>query len=308
MRWRTSALALAALMVSGCAFADGDPWGALDPSLEAAFAPAPEHLTDEGWLETTGDYAVELEELAVVFGSLSVSLSGEAAEAFDPADPPPGYSNCHGGHCHADDGRLVPYEQVAVEAGAAGGASRVTAVTIRDVVPLGPEPSHVGITLCDGHCWLDRGVLTSVEVLALELRFHGRVFDLREGREGETRRLPEEGVAVEAVWPLEVVLRAPLEVPVDGDHPVGVRLDAVVHVPDQLFDGIEWAAVLPADPADDPVDPGGAGPLADRIAENLAEHGDLHVEVHRFGGDFAFGEDQANEEEGEHEEEDDHDH
>lgn len=38
--------------------------------------------------------------------------AGGSGGVFDPADPPAGYTLCHGGHCHATDGRLVSYEEI----------------------------------------------------------------------------------------------------------------------------------------------------------------------------------------------------
>ena len=40
---------------------------------------------------------------------------GGQGAAFDPSNPPAGYSLCHAGHCHHESGRLVSYEEIAIE-------------------------------------------------------------------------------------------------------------------------------------------------------------------------------------------------
>ncbi|MEW5848920.1 MAG: hypothetical protein AB2A00_08900 [Myxococcota bacterium] len=90
--------------------------------MQAAFtfpsATAP-ITTDQG-------FTVVVESATVALPGATVSTaatSGEGSSTFDPANPPPGCTLCHGGHCHCGD-RLVPYEELAGGGGTAGESAR----------------------------------------------------------------------------------------------------------------------------------------------------------------------------------------
>ena len=109
-------LSVVALGASSCAFDDGDPWARASFELSLGFEPGAARLDDEGRLVTPGDWAIALETPIAHVDSVTLTMAGEAGTlSFDPAEPPPGYSLCHNGHCHADDGRLVDYEDIELE-------------------------------------------------------------------------------------------------------------------------------------------------------------------------------------------------
>jgi hypothetical protein len=233
------------LASSACTFAPGQPWGALEPSLEVVFAPSESRITDEGWLRTSTDYALDLDLFAIRLDGLLLSqtLAGSAAPtAFDPADPPAGYSLCHGGHCHAADGSLVDYADIEAElAGAAGlsGKTLTAPVTLGLFEPAA-EPTQVSLGECSDHCWLDRGTLSRVSVALSEVSVGGRVYDLRPGA---GRRLPEEGVAIGGVLAHSVIIDEAIDEPFDGSEPVGLSLDVRLAVTPALFDGVDFEAL-----------------------------------------------------------------
>ena len=108
--YRASAL-LASLLASSCTLFGGQPWGFADVELQVAFAPEESRRTDDGWLLTSSDFAYELSDFSVDVAAVRLRISNDAAGgggAFDPANPPPGYSLCHQGHCHRDDRRDRP--------------------------------------------------------------------------------------------------------------------------------------------------------------------------------------------------------
>lgn len=271
-----------ALVAAGCAFEDGQPWGRAEMALNAAFAPPAERRTPDGDLETADSYALRLEAVEVAFDGVTVHVAGEdAPRGFDPARPPPGFSLCHNGHCHADDGRLVPYDQVAIEAGLGGGGGfRLTRPVAAGRLALGPDPTPVALGDCPDDCLLRRGVVRAVELRLIELHVRGRVFDLR-----PRSRLPADGVAFEATVPLDVNLVATVDAEdgrVDEGEPIGVGLFASFALPAQLFDGVAWPDLLPAAPSDEVVPLGGALPFREALDRNLRHFGGLIVEVHRF--------------------------
>ena len=127
--WRYGLLVL---LSSGCALNEGRGFATLEQaSLEAEFAPEPARVLD-GRIVTNQGFTVAVEQLTLDIDSLELSsVSGSSSETFDPAHPPPGYTLCHSGHCHKDDGSLVSYADVAAEL--AGGAESFVPVVSFDI-------------------------------------------------------------------------------------------------------------------------------------------------------------------------------
>ena len=98
------------LLLLGCAFGPGHGFGEIAAAdLAVAFEPGEARDLGDGWvLANTGD-RFTLDTLVFTVESLDLlALEGGGSATFDPANPPAGYSLCHGGHCHADDGRGRP--------------------------------------------------------------------------------------------------------------------------------------------------------------------------------------------------------
>ena len=265
-------LALTSL-AGGCAFAPGDAWGHLDLAVAVRFDPGSSRLTDEGWLKTSTSYAIEIEALTVRLDAVTVAMQGTGADAsFDPAAPPPGYSLCDNGHCHADDGSLPTYEEVALAlAGGTGGAQTVVdAAGAAVAATAGGAPVALGV--CPGGCDLAPGVLHAVRVTVLEVGLEGRVRDLLSG---EAARLPEGGVPILATWPALLTWSAPLDGVVGEGQPAAVNVQATVELPPQLFDGVDWGAHLVGGASFD------TGALDDEVLDNLVEHGALTATLTR---------------------------
>src|SRR5688572_4227131 len=114
-----------------CTFEDGHGFSTVDrASLEARLEPGVARdlgnhtvLTDVGYQVHLDSATLEVDEVAL---EELVGGGASGGTSFDPANPPPGYSLCHGGHCHADDGRLVEYAEI--EAELAGGGARFSPV------------------------------------------------------------------------------------------------------------------------------------------------------------------------------------
>lgn len=246
-------LASAALLALGCTFEDGQPWGVAEVSLEARFAPSEGRLED-GRLKTSHGLTIELDEVGAAFGVVVLTGAAGAATAFDPADPPPGYSLCHNGHCHHESGALVEYEDIAIEQ--AGGSEWVLDVAA-DLTDLGAEPRRLALGACPDGCQLPRGRVVAAGTRMTRLRVVGTAF-------GEG--LPEEGLAFEHDLALNADVRTQLDAAVDRDAPIGLRVELLFDVPAQLFDRV--------DPA--------AEDAADRLRENLAEHAEITASVARF--------------------------
>ncbi|TNF34313.1 MAG: hypothetical protein EP329_07380 [Deltaproteobacteria bacterium] len=268
-----AALAVAALVAPACAFADGDPWGRLELDL-AARVDASADRVEDGAIKTARDYLVRLDAVEVEVEHVVVrQRAAGAAAAFDPADPPEGYSLCHNGHCHSADGRLVSYEDIAAEVAGAGAGSgpSVTLEALEGAVTLPVAPATLGASSqvpldeCPGGCTFARGDLDTLEVALIEVRVTGVVHDRLTG---DSARLPAAGRRFDVVLPASVVT-ASLDGAFDKGEPVGLRLSVTVEVPASLFDGPDWATAEDAD-------------LAALLAESFDEHASLTLERSSF--------------------------
>ena len=72
---------VAALLVpvlSGC-LGDGLPWGQLEASMTASFAPSSGRLDDQGRLKTADNYVVDNLKVTVGFDAFSLVLAAQGA-------------------------------------------------------------------------------------------------------------------------------------------------------------------------------------------------------------------------------------
>jgi len=254
----------------GCAFSEGDPWGLAEVTFEAYMAPPPSRLTDEGHLKTSSSYAIQIDSLMVAFDAVTLRIAGAQTATFDPADPPPGYSLCHNGHCHKDDGTLPTYEEIIAELGIQGGGGAVAIPVAIPELAISATPTAVTLGDCPNGCTMERASLTGIEVLVKTVTLKGRVFDQLPP---ETARLPAEGVAVDLTLPLDLRLFNPVDVSFAPGERVGARFPIVLSIPPTVLDGVDWA--LPEDTTDTAV--------SEAFAENLlASPESFSVFVERF--------------------------
>lgn len=229
------ALVAGSALAQGCAWGEGEPFATLTARIEARLeVPADRDLGD-GWQMLASNYQIAIDTLVVEAGTVALGDAGEGAGVFDPANPPPGYTDCHNGHCHAEDGSLVPYEQIAGELGAGG------AVTVARL-PVGALDLAAGEGRgleCTPSCDLP---LADIIVAALDLtrvQASGRV---RDGR--SPPRFPGE-----RDWALDLVLAgdqplvlsSPLDLPADRRHEPDVALELTLAMTSQIFDDVAWA-------------------------------------------------------------------
>ena len=228
-----------ALLVSSCTFTgDGDPWGEVAFDVEASFQ-AGERL-ESGRVLTSRNYSIEVSEVELHLGSVTLNLVPAGTnQDFDPANPPEGFSLCHNGHCHADSGELVSFEDVAIIAaqreGDAGGVTQ--AIDARML--LSSTPTAVPLSECSDACQTNFGELASVDLNVVGISFEGRVFDTL-----QEARLSDEGVPISATIPLNLNLQRKVGTAADKSTPVGIGVDVDLVLDGTLFDKIEWADLL----------------------------------------------------------------
>lgn len=174
--------ALAAVMLAGCTFQPGTAFGTLEgATLEARFQPKASRLDESGRLITNTGYRLRIDSLRLVPRQLDFqSTSGRAASggSFDPANPPPGYSLCHGGHCHRDDGALIDYADIEAEL-SGGSLKTATVLSLPTAVAFnllgGSE--KVALSECKPGCQLDRGTWSKAVLSFSTLTASGSVED-----------------------------------------------------------------------------------------------------------------------------------
>jgi hypothetical protein len=279
------ALSASLLVVAstGCTLFAGEPWGEAELKADVRFSPEASRLTDDGALKTAKDYALVLETLTLGVREIDLVMSegGTAAAAFDPANPPPGYSLCHGGHCHADDGRLVDYDDIAIEVAGAGGAGEFTALRpAREGVIdlLAGTPVEPSFDDCLDDCLLPRGSFVSSGMTLESLVVDATVFDLRPA---SGARLPASGVAVSVRVPLDARVDARVEGAIDDTSSPRVEIVLHLEVTEALFDGVDFAAVLGSDPPDTRVALDGFLSVTEAIAALVLDESSVNVDVDR---------------------------
>jgi len=216
----------------GCALDPGHGFATVEAaSLEGRFEPGPARGLDGGFLTDEG-YAVTLDLLTLDVESIGFDelRTAGGGEAFDPAHPPPGYTLCHGGHCHAEDGRLVPYAEVEAELSGGGGFARVVtlgAAAVFDLLDSAKRPLSDAVPSNE----LPRTSLRRIVVRARTVEVRGAV-------ESEVLTPPREldltlAGAFEVASPFELAI---------GDEGLGaIELDVTLELDGTLFDGVDFA-------------------------------------------------------------------
>ncbi len=234
-------------LLAGCTFAPGGGWVTLErATLDAALVPGEARDLGEDRVLSDLAWTVQLHSLWLELGEVELQeLQGGLGASFDPADPPAGYSLCHGGHCHASDGSLVSYAEIEAEL-AGGGASWQTVVWLpveRELDLLGGEVLELDVLPSPELPMADLGRL-GVAATRLELEASASV-------EGSDE------VQLMVDLPLGGAFSADLDLRVDRDQSPRIQLDLTLEPGGTLFDGLDFAnlatdGVLEITSSDDP--------------------------------------------------------
>lgn len=270
-------LAMPALGVSlacglaGCAFGDGDPYAVAAIDLRGQYVPLKDRDRPDGFQRLSNDYEIRVERMRWDVSRVElVAEGGEHGEtgatgSFDPANPPEGYGLCHNGHCHSEDGRLVPYEEIAAEAGQTTTES-VTALSL----PVGAvdflRSGSVDIA-CDPSCALEEGHLEAVHLWVQSVRIEATVRDTRatERIDGEVSFAATLDLAADATTLGR--FDASLHEAVGDDEPAGLEVSLALAVDARVFDGIDFAATGATLTEGDPEDDEARAQLTSALAE-----------------------------------------
>jgi hypothetical protein len=218
------------LAVAGCAFGAGGPFATLAPSVEARWTFPEDRDAQEGWQRLASDYQILVTRAEVELGAAELLEAGGAG-AFDPARPPPGYTLCHGGHCHAADGRLVPYSEIEAELAASAEARAVVRLQAPGTLDL-LAPARRPLD-CQPDCDLPRAAIRAVRLPVVRFLLEGRVRDPRGRLVGEVPFRAEAGG-------LELV--GTFDLPADRAHAPDVTLALRLELGAALLDSFDFAA------------------------------------------------------------------
>lgn len=263
----------AMLACAGCAWEAGQPWGIWHPSVRVrASVPADRQLPD-GRFRTASEYLWQIESLQIELADVQLLQATNASQlSFDPAKPPAGYSLCHGGHCHAADGRLVDYAEIQAELlGGGGGVAPVAApldVTAAMAAQFGPAVAAAPVDL-------PLGELATLRLAWRAVHLRARVWDGGPGG----NRLPSKGISLTVDLPASS-LAAQLTGSAGPHQPVDIHTRADLDVSVAFLDGVDVAALAAAAPIVDGVaqiqQPADA-PAAKLLAQAWLHHGALTV-------------------------------
>jgi hypothetical protein len=251
-----------AALASACTLEPGQGFATLEAvELDARFEPGAARDLDGALLTDLG-YVVELDSFELQMARLELQTRAESGETarFEPANPPEGYELCHGGHCHADDGSLVPYE--AIEAELAGGVAAFGT--------LATLPVERVVDLREG----ERLTLVRVEPSRELPEAHVRRAALHFSSVTLSGSVREGGL--EAPIPLSVSLSmdtlttGALDMPIDRDEPGRFSLRAELAFDGTLLDGIDFASIASPVVIDDPDEPH-AAPFVDALTDTALQ-------------------------------------
>jgi hypothetical protein len=263
-------LLLPLLMLAGCAWDAGEGFAVIAPTVRASYEPEEDREVFPGYQQLASNYQVLVRVASIRLERIELIprrvLAGPGR--FDPSNPPPGYSLCHGGHCHRDDGALIPYEDIEAELGG-GGAAALPLITlpVGDLNLLNREVRPVD---CIPGCELPRTELSTGRWAIMGLRMEGTVRDGLNTPRITERPFRLEFVPTAAGSPI-AVLEGDLDVPSDREHEPRVILRLKLDIPSRIFDEVDWAAAQPE--PDGTVDLGATANAAARAAvlEHLEE-------------------------------------
>jgi hypothetical protein len=247
-------IAATAFLAVGCAWGPGTGFASLERVAVTTTLPVPATRLDEaGRLKTDNGYRVALgDKVRVYLKDFSLQApgapGGSGGGTFDPANPPPGYSLCHGGHCHRADGALIDYADIQAELAGGGATAPRTVVRLTPFAQVAfVAPNGEGLVdsfNCAPGCALDQGELSRAPLALAKFEAYGTV----EAGPGLTP-LGAAPVSWVVELPAEsLTYQADLDATVSRTSPARLALFGRLALSERLFDGIEWERLASAQP------------------------------------------------------------
>ncbi|HYO66237.1 MAG TPA: hypothetical protein VEU33_09160 [Archangium sp.] len=240
---RRAFLLLSCLGLGACTFEPGQGFTVVEPTVRAAYEPLADRATPDGYQQLSSNYQLHVDGASLRLSGIELlAIAGGSGGGFNPANPPPGYSLCHGGHCHRDDGALIPYEQIIAEMGGGGGSSTVVTMPVAGPLNL-LAPERLAVE-CVPDCALPQTNVSQGRWGIESLHLEGTVRDARVPARfpGERRFRWELPPATGSDAPA-VVLGGTVDLPSDRSTPPRAKLDLNLVLTARLFDDVDWSAL-----------------------------------------------------------------
>lgn len=233
---------LTAAGLTACTFDDGNPSASVQGQLTAAFNVPEDRVAASGAVKTATDFELIFENIEVEFGPMEIVQSAAvAAVEFDPSDPPAGYSLCHNGHCHADAGELVDYEDIVSEIAEEQGitASRTRVLSSANGT-IWETSFATDFNDCpNGRCPLQQAPLTGVDVVISSITLSLSVTDTRTG---DRRRIDD--YTLNETFVVAATVSGQLDgAVVDYHSDNAFTLLAELEISPRIFDSVDWVAL-----------------------------------------------------------------
>ncbi|KFA93698.1 hypothetical protein [Archangium violaceum] len=234
---------LSCLGLGACAWEPGQGFAVLEPTVRAAYEPLADRTTPDGYQQLSSNYQVLVDGASLRLSGIElIAIAGGSGGGFNPANPPPGYSLCHGGHCHRDDGALIPYEQVAAEAGGGGGSSTVATLPVTGPLNL-LAPERLAVE-CLPDCALPQTTVSQDRWGIESLQLEGTVRDARvPARFPGERRFRWVLSRTSTSEAPAAVLDGSMDLPSDRSTPPQAKLDLNLVLTARLFDAVDWSTL-----------------------------------------------------------------
>jgi hypothetical protein len=232
-----------------CTYTQGKGWATISASLDASYTLLEERALEENWQKLSSEYAISIERAMVFLETIEVlaSSSGETSTIFNPANPPQGYTLCHGGHCHTEDGRLVDYEDIIADLSNSSDAQTTSIVSFpinRDIDLLQTYTDHL---ICDPSCEIGLNEITEVHLVFSGISIEGMVRD----------ELSDPRITGEIPWQLHInfsdnpdslsdipdSFQKSISLSITRDGPSNVSLTTSLLFTAKPFDSVSWSTL-----------------------------------------------------------------
>jgi hypothetical protein len=235
-------LCLLLLAYTGCALDDGQGFTVAKLTADIQWDSS-RRIGDDGRFTTSKSYQIEFDEFELSVRAVALTTSPQlSTDAFDPADPPAGYSLCHNGHCHADSGELVDYDEIILSLGGSNAS--------KEVAQLVEAPVSLDLRRVSDVQSLSLGICTDLSatcevgpdsVNAATMHVSSASIKLRVFQEGT---LPEEGFEFDLTAPIISGIQKPVTIALEADGPREIALDLSLIVNESIWDHIEFSDLV----------------------------------------------------------------
>ena len=252
-------LALAAALLAGCAWTPGSGFATVAPgAVTAAYDVPASRLDEQGRWKTSNSYRLALASgVGIALAEVALQAPGQAAAgggsavdpstiSIDPANPPPGYTFCHGQDCHRADGSVATYDEIRQELARGGGGPAAPPKTVSALKPqvalaswAAPGGATWTLAGCDPHCFLPQTRLSQAVLRVAKLTASGTVVA---AAGGEPRPFTLD-LALGAS-----AFTAPVDANVTLKGAAQLAFAGTFKVSEKLFDGLPFERLLAAGP------------------------------------------------------------